>query len=410
MAERFPVERIPRRIRDIAERLIASGHQAWYVGGAVRDELMRQVHLRAPARGGDYDIATSALPEEVRRLFRRTVPVGIEHGTVAVLDEDGGAHEVTTFRRDVKTDGRHAVVEFGVSVDEDLARRDFTINAVAVHPVSGEVKDPFGGRADLAASRLRAVGEPAARLREDRLRVLRALRFAATLGFQVEPATWNALREASAELVHLSRERVRDEWLKTLEGATASATLALWRSSGALPVVWPELAALEEAADRKLDAVEGAEPVLVSAAALFHAGQSPEAAQAAALRLRFSSRDAERVRAAVAGWADPPPAPADLPRLRRWLARHRGAWEDVVAGLEPAAAREPLRAAIEAVLAAGTPLSVQQLAVSGEDLREVGVEPGPAMGVVLRRLLDEVLDDPSRNTREALLARARELA
>lgn len=410
MAERFPVERIPRRIRDIAERLTGAGHQAWYVGGAVRDELMRQVHLRSPARGGDYDIATSAPPEEVRRLFRRTVPIGIEHGTVAVLDEEGGAHEVTTFRRDVKTDGRHAVVEFGVSVDEDLARRDFTINAIAVDPSSGEVKDPFGGRADLAAMRLRAVGEPAARLREDRLRVLRALRFAATLGFQVEEATWAALCAASGELVHLSRERVRDEWLKTLEGARASTALALWRSSGALPVVWPELAALAVAADAMLDSVEGAEPVLVSAAALFHAGQGPEAAQAAVLRLRFSSRDAERVRAAVAGWSEAPPAAGDLARLRHWLARHRAAWADVVAGLEPVAARGALREAIEAVLASGAPLGVHELAVDGEDLRQAGVVPGPAMGAALRRLLDEVLDDPSRNTREALLARVRELA
>jgi tRNA nucleotidyltransferase (CCA-adding enzyme) len=410
VAERFPVETIPREIRAIAERLREAGHEAWYVGGAVRDELLRQLHGRAAAPGGDFDIATSALPEQVQGLFRRTVPIGLEHGTVAVLDNEGGAHEVTTFRRDVRTDGRHAVVEFGASVDEDLARRDFTINAVAVHPETGEIRDPFGGRADIAAQRLRAVGEPALRLREDRLRVLRALRFAATLRFTVDEATWEAVRAASGELGQLSRERVRDEWLKTLKGAPPSAALGWWRRAGVLGAVWPELAALKEDADALLDGLEDREAVLVTAAALFHAGQSAEGALAAVLRLRFSNREAERVRATIAGWADPPPGPEELPRLRRWLARHRAAWTDVLAGLEPGSLRAPLRAAIARVLDSHAPLSVAELAVRGDDLRAAGLAPGPTMGTVLRKLLEEVLDDPTRNTREHLLARARELA
>ena len=127
---------------DLAATLRAAGHQAWCVGGAVRDALLGHAHL-------DWDLATSARPEEVRKLFKRTIPVGIEFGTVGVFDRENVMHEVTTFRKDVKTDGRHAVVEFGASLDDDLARRDFTINAMAFDPESGELRDPFDGRTDL---------------------------------------------------------------------------------------------------------------------------------------------------------------------------------------------------------------------------------------------------------------------
>src|SRR5882757_8322548 len=162
-----------KSVLDIAARLEAAGFEAWCVGGAIRDALLGGHPL-------DWDIATSATPEQVRALFgsRRTIPVGIEFGTVAVLDEARLAHEVTTFRRDVRTDGRHAEVEFGVSLDDDLARRDFTINAVAYRPSTDEVRDPFGGRADLTAQVVRAVGDPDTRMREDRLRALRGIRFA----------------------------------------------------------------------------------------------------------------------------------------------------------------------------------------------------------------------------------------
>src|SRR5512140_3523655 len=168
----FPLEAVPPEVIEIASTPRAAGHEAWFVGGGVRDALLLQ-RGRARAKPGDADIATSATPDQVRGLFRRTVPVGVEHGTVAVLDRHGVSHEVTTFRRDVKTDGRHAEVEFGVSLQEDLARRDVTINAIAVHPETGELVDPFNGRADLDAGLIRAVGDAAARFREDRLRVLR---------------------------------------------------------------------------------------------------------------------------------------------------------------------------------------------------------------------------------------------
>ena len=410
MADTFPLGRIPAPVSRIARRLAEAGHDAWYVGGAVRDVLFESRGGGPPPRQGDFDIATSAPPEAVRALFRRTVPIGIEHGTVAVLDEDGGSHEVTTFRRDVETDGRHAKVAFGVSLDEDLARRDLTINAVAVHPATGEIRDPFGGRADLAAGLVRAVGDPVVRFREDRLRVLRALRFAAVFGFRIEPATWAALCEAVPDLDHLSRERVRDEWLKMLEGRAPSTGVELWRRSGALARVWPEMADLGADVPGRLDAVDQpADPVLLTAAALWHARATEDAAETAVRRLRFSNDAAALVRAVVAGLRVPLPAPAAIRELRRWLSQHRGHAREIVAVAEPRSRRADLLAAVERIEASGDPLTVRELAVSGDDLAAAGVPAGKVMGEILRRLLDEVLDEPWRNTREQLLARAQEL-
>src|SRR6476660_8084525 len=160
----------PETVRGIAKRLEDAGFETWCVGGAVRDALLGHPHL-------DWDLATRATPNEVRKLFKRTVPVGVEFGTIGVLDQNNVMHEVTTFRRDVNTDGRHAVVEFGASLDDDLARRDYTINAIAYSPTSKTLEDPFNGQADLELGIVRAVGDPAERMREDRLRALRAMRF-----------------------------------------------------------------------------------------------------------------------------------------------------------------------------------------------------------------------------------------
>src|SRR5437763_8500214 len=144
---------IPDAVLRIAKQLEGAGYETWCVGGAIRDNLLG-------LENHDFDLTTAAPPEEVRRLFKRTVPVGIEHGTVAVLDASGRAHEVTTFRRDVQTDGRHAVVRFGVSLIDDLARRDFTINAIAYHPMRREWRGPFTGAADPERRLIRPAGDP----------------------------------------------------------------------------------------------------------------------------------------------------------------------------------------------------------------------------------------------------------
>jgi tRNA nucleotidyltransferase/poly(A) polymerase len=262
----------------------------------------------------------------------------------------------------------------------------------------------------MTARRLMAVGEPAARFREDRLRVLRGLRFAALYELAIEPATWAALAASASDLDHLSRERVRDEWLKMLAGSRPSAGLGLWRAAGVLGRVWPELSQFPETAGGMLDEVTPRDPVLLTAAGLWHAGARPDAAEAAVRRLRFSNRDISRVRAVVAGLAEPLPAPGADRDLRRWLSVHRTHVREIIAASEPRARRSDLMAAVEAVLASGDPLSVHELAVTGDDLIAIGIPPGKAMGEILRRLLEEVLDEPWRNTRERLLERARELA
>jgi tRNA nucleotidyltransferase (CCA-adding enzyme) len=201
--------RPPRAVLRIAETLEKAGFETWCVGGAVRDALLGHPHL-------DWDLATAARPENVMKLFRRTVPVGVAFGTVGVLDDQGILHEVTTFRRDVHTDGRHAVVEFGASLEEDLARRDFTINAIAFDPKSRRVEDPYHGRDDLAKRVIRSVGNAHDRMREDRLRSLRALRFAARFGFEIDPDTWSAITASAPFLGRLSAERVKQEIEKTI--------------------------------------------------------------------------------------------------------------------------------------------------------------------------------------------------
>ena len=230
-----PALEIPESILNIARVLVDAGHEAWCVGGSLRDTLLGHPQ-------SDFDIATSATPDQVQRLFRRTVAVGIKYGTVGVLDRDRALHEVTTFRRDVATDGRHAVVEYGVSLEDDLARRDFTINAIAYHPLRHEWRDPFGGQRDIQERLIRAVGDPGQRFAEDYLRILRGLRFAARFDFSIAPPTWAAARAAAPGLAQLSAERVRDEWFKGLTTARAVTRCAsLWIEVGAAQIWIPEL-------------------------------------------------------------------------------------------------------------------------------------------------------------------------
>lgn len=392
-----PTLDIPEPVLAIARTLDAAGHEVWCVGGAIRDLL-----LGGPQ--SDVDLATSATPDTVQRLFRHTVPIGVRFGTVGVLDRERRLHEVTTFRQDVETDGRHAVVRYGASLEEDLARRDFTINAIAYHPLRHEWRDPFGGRADLAAGVVRAVGDPAARFREDYLRILRGLRFAARFGFAIEPATWAAMLAAAPGLVHLSAERVRDEWVKGLASARSLARFtALWRDVGAARAWLPELRPSGE-----LDAALGRadreprDPVLLTVLACRDAA-------GVLRRLRASNAEVARADAAERGAAGPD-GPDEV-AVRRWLATTGDAWRDVRwlatlrDGIEPAWGPVAGR-----IVERGDPLTRGALAVSGADLRDAGVAPGPAMGRTLDALLDRVLERPELNTREALLALARELA
>jgi tRNA nucleotidyltransferase (CCA-adding enzyme) len=396
----FPATlQIPPTVLHIARELEARGHETWCVGGAIRDTL-----LGVPDQ--DFDLATAARPEEVQQVFPRTVPVGIEHGTVAVLDRHHRPHEVTTFRKDIRTDGRHAEVEFGVSLQDDLARRDFTINAIAYHPLRHEWRDPFGGAADLDKRVIRAVGDPNWRFQEDYLRILRALRFSARFDFRIQPRTLEAAKANVQGLAQLSAERVRDEWFKGVRTAKrVSRLFQLWREIGAARIWLPETVGRRDAAATDPRAVDRLprDPVLVSAFL---------ASDAASLltRLKCATRDIERGRA-VRDWRDRYPDPRHPAEVRRWLSEtgeHADDLLTLIPALAPGATEsrlDRLPGAVEGVRAAGEPLTLQALAVDGNDLIAAGVRAGPDVGEALRRLLAEVLEDPRRNTRDYLLSR-----
>ena len=222
----------------VVRRLQAGGHEAFWVGGCVRDQLLgKEPH--------DYDIATSARPPEVEKLFPHTVPVGRQFGVVVVV-EGGHNLQVATFRAEADyEDGRHPSRVSFANAQADAVRRDFTVNGLFLDPVTGQLHDWVGGRADLAARVVRAIGNPRERFAEDHLRMLRAVRFAAQLGFTVDAGTLGAIRENVAAIRTVSAERIRDELLKLFRPPHAGRGLELLRESGLLAEVLPEIAATE---------------------------------------------------------------------------------------------------------------------------------------------------------------------
>jgi len=386
---------IPDEVLRIAKTLEDSGYETWCVGGAIRDNLLG-------LENHDFDLTTAAPPDEVRRLFKRTVPVGIEHGTVAVLDRRNTPHEVTTFRKDIRTDGRHAVVEFGVSLMDDLARRDFTINAIAYHPIAHRWQDPFEGAADLEHKLIHSVGDPNWRFQEDYLRILRALRFSARFRFRIHARTLEAAKANAQGLAQLSAERVRDEWFKgIMTAARVSKLLTLWMDTGAARIWLPEIRETR-VGRREMGALDKLrrDPVLVTALL---------ASDPASLltRLKCSNKEIERGRA-IGAWREKFPDPRRLPQVRHWLSQVGEHADDLLTllpalGLPSPASRLPQ--VVASIRAAKDPLTLKDLAVAGDDLLAAGVRPGPDVGETLQRLLAEVLEDPGRNTKQYLLSR-----
>jgi tRNA nucleotidyltransferase (CCA-adding enzyme) len=299
---------VPPAVREVCDVLTGAGFEAVTVGGAVRDVLLGRV-------GGDWDVATSAHPDEVVARFARTIPTGMAHGTVTVI-AGRGAHrmpiEVTTYRGDgAYVDGRRPTsVVFGVPLTEDLARRDLVVNAIAYDPVHARLIDPFDGRGDLAARRLRAVGDPAARFAEDGLRIMRAIRFAATLGFALDGDTTAAIPGALPSLAKVSRERVKVELDKLLGAPAPGAALTIARATGVLAQELPEATVDDAAWPARLAWLERA-PAEARLAVLVAGGPDGEASAAAAERAlrRLKAANDERDRAVrlvrLAHHADP---------------------------------------------------------------------------------------------------------
>ena len=436
---------MPEHVREILEALEGAGFAAFCVGGCVRDSLLG----REPE---DWDITTSARPEEVLALFgAEALPTGLRHGTVTVR-RPGGHAEVTTFRRDgVYTDHRRPEsVRFTDSLEEDLARRDFTVNAMALS-LRGELRDPFRGREDLAAGRIRCVGEPARRFGEDALRILRGLRFAAVLGFAIEPETAAALSAARGDLAAIAPERILTELRKLLGAERPSAVLREFPE--VFGVFWPELLPMVGYNQRNfhhcydlwehtlhaLDAVPGEESLRFAALLhdvgkpgcfslgadgvghfYGHAAKSAERADAMLARLRAPNALREEVTELIRRHDTPLPGipEANLRRLlrrlgegrlRRLIALQRA---DNLAQApeyraERAAGLDAVLERLDAILAEDACFSLRQLAVNGRDMLALGLR-GREIGGALDFLLNEVVEGRLANEREALLGAARE--
>lgn len=389
-------------------RLHAAGHAAYAVGGCVRDSLLGQTPH-------DWDLCTSATPEQVLELFGEAhcIPTGLQHGTVTVK-HGGELYEITTFRTEgAYSDGRHPDhVAFVPDVKEDLARRDFTINAMAYNAEEGLI-DPFGGQNDLAVGIVRAVGEPQRRFEEDALRILRLYRFAARFGFAIDPATGQAARALCRHLDCVSEERIAEELSRLLAAPAPGAYL----EAEVLAVIFPELEAAELPESRRiLDALEpGMEHVPVRLAALL-CPLSEAGARAALKRLKCSNAltgtVATLVREAAAGM----PGAALTLTARRFLSRYDLATITDLTALcsarhpEQAEAFAALQQEAARLVETNACCRINQLAVNGRDLMDAGIRPGPGLRRVLDALLEQVLTGQLPNEKAALLAAAAQVA
>ena len=408
----------PPAVHWITDTLQKAGHDTWAVGGAVRDVLSGH-------HAGDWDLTTQARPRQIEQLFKRTVPIGIEHGTVGVLARDGTLFEVTTFRKDIETDGRHAVVTFADTIEEDLARRDFTINALAWHPIEQKLLDPFGGLKDLEAGVLKTVGVPEKRFAEDYLRILRAFRFAGRFDLNIDEASWKALCDGIEHLGVLSCERVRDELLKALDQhRIPSRTLSLYAKAGALGVLYPELDELRTADhsialnrwEFTLASIDELPPgnAFLRLAQFLHL-LDPKKVVGILVRLRFSNAQTDETSQQASASALPG-LDANDEAIRRWLSSNSPERLNALARLELARARahpSVIKTPAEVVdswrrarliRATGVPLSISDLAIGGNDLIRIGLRPGPNFSRILEDLLDFVLTDPTQNKRGILRA------
>ncbi len=388
--------RIPKAALALLSRLNENGHEAYLVGGCVRDLLRGDVP-------SDYDITTSATPEEMLKVFsdHRVIPTGIKHGTLTVL-RDGEAYEITTYRIDGEyADGRHPdSVVFTRSLRLDLARRDFTVNAIAYSPFFG-IFDPFGGRDDISARIIRAVGDPHRRFTEDALRILRAIRFSSTIGYTLDPETELAAYALSERLLLISPERIRTELVKLLLGADAERVLLSY--SKLLFAAVPVLAEIGDAWERaaRHAAALPPEPALRLSALLAPLGGVR--AEAVMLALRFDGATAHRVASAVSSLSTP------LPSGETELLRALSDWgqETVLDRLvleADHAAAECLKGCLTRVLEEKIPFSVSMLEIGGKDLLALGIPAGKRLGQLLEMALAAVMAHEIKNNREELLA------
>lgn len=390
---------LPYEVEWVIGKIREAGYEAFAVGGCVRDTLLG----RTPE---DWDVTTSARPEAVKAIFERTVDTGLQHGTVTVLKNRKG-YEVTTYRIDGEYhDGRHPdSVEFTPNLLEDLKRRDFTINAMAYSHETGIV-DEFGGMEDLKAGIVRCVGRPEDRFTEDALRLLRALRFSAQLGFEIEESTYAAIKTIAPNLAKVSKERMQAELTKLLLSAHPERILLL-KETGLSAQIVPGFDAVFATLFSKLSRLP-AEKSLRWAGFLLC--QSTKQAEAVLKGLKMDNETIGNVSRMIEGAKET--LPLEKPAVRRAMSRYtpyqlEGALK--LKELMGSPDTEEIRRLREEIIRDGDCVSLKELAVKGRDLLEAGVERGPMVGEILNHLFDLVLLYPEKNDRELLLKEVRRL-
>lgn len=384
---------IPRPAEEIVEKLNQAGYEAYVVGGCVRDALLN----RKPE---DWDITTSARPEEVKAIFGRTIDTGIRHGTVTIMRGRVG-YEVTTYRIDGEyEDGRHPKsVEFTPNLVEDLKRRDFTVNAMAYSHAAGLV-DIFGGMEDLKNRRIRCVGRPRDRFTEDALRILRAVRFSAQLGFEIEPDTKAAITELAPNLIHVSRERVQAELTKLLLSPHPDYIREVY-STGISPYITQGFGRI---ASEKISVSSSLPPQKHMRWAAFLRLVEAREAVRILKDLKMDNDTITRTATLVEWWNKT--IPPVKPDIRRVMNRMSPELFDDLLRLKQSVGEEDLKELIrlsEEIRRAGDCVSLKTMAITGRDLIEAGQKPGKELGVILNRLLEDVLEHPEHNKKEYLL-------
>ena len=433
---------IPNDVLHVVKTLQTAGFKAFVVGGPVRDVILGRVAT-------DWDIATDATPDRVREVFGRVVPTGLAYGTVTVVVPPR-SYEITTFRSEgAYTDSRHPdAVRYTTDIEQDLSRRDFTINAMAYDPIAGMLIDPSGGYQDARKRVVKAVGNPVERFTEDALRIIRAIRFASSLGFEIERETLQAMRELAPRVAVLSHERIRDELCKLLSAETPSKGFEYMKETRVLEVILPELAQTvgvmqenQHVFDVYTHSVRSCDyapagNLAVRLAALFHDVGKParksihdgkvtfyghedlstEMVSSILQRLRFSRATTELVEVLVSNhmfnynsdWSD-----SALKRLIRKVGRSN-IWSLIELRYADARAMrgrevgdgtlEEMESRIRRLFERDEALTIADLKVNGWDvMRTLELKPGPQVGNVLEQLLQLVYEDPALNDRDKLL-------
>ena len=402
--------KIPGNVERIIRTLNDHGYEAYAVGGCVRDTLLDR-------KPGDWDITTSARPQEVKELFRRTIDTGIQHGTVTVMMDRTG-YEVTTYRIDGEyEDGRHPKqVEFTSSLIEDLKRRDFTINAMAYSHETGIV-DEFGGVEDLNAKTIRCVGDPMERFTEDALRILRAIRFSAQLDFTIEEQTWNAIRVIAPNIAKVSKERIQVELTKLLLSDHPEKIREVYETGispyisenfdslnwkmAEIPTTLPKEKYVRWAGFLRCANAYDVNGTLMPQP-IPSVTEVPESASRAVKILRDLKLDNDTIGCVktLVSWSG-----VELPEtpeaVRRAMSRMEAEVWDALMELNEYS--EKIHALTEEIRTAGDCLDLKHLAVKGQDLIKAGVQPGKALGATLNQMLDDVLSHPDHNEKGYLL-------